>query len=134
VIWHWGALDSQWIKLDRNPRPGMTLLLRANDGGYDETIGFDANIKKSAVRVVVPAQTPPEDDYTGDWRPRQNKPVALAAHLGHVATQAQALCQAVAESTHGDQVIRAGRWHDLGKAHEVFDATMHACPEATTGF
>jgi CRISPR-associated endonuclease/helicase Cas3 len=37
------------------------------------------------------------------------------------------------ETTHRGVAVRASRWHDLGKAHAVFDATMHACERAPAG-
>lgn len=131
--WRWDNLDEAWVKLDRDPRPGMTLLLRAADGGYDAEIGFDASLKKT-VSVVPVEDTPTEPAYGEDWRSRQRLPVMLADHLGHVAEHAKQLCKAVNKITYAEPVIRAGRWHDVGKAHKVFDATMHACDKAPAGF
>ncbi|MHB1544331.1 MAG: type I-G CRISPR-associated helicase/endonuclease Cas3g [Gammaproteobacteria bacterium] len=131
--WYWDTLGDQWVKLDRNPRPGMTLLLKAANGGYDERIGFDAGLNKRVV-AIAPEKSMPENAYGEDWRSRQNKAIALTAHLGHVAAQAQRLCSAVGEAKNDASVIRAGRWHDLGKTHKVFDATMHSCDKAPAGF
>lgn len=133
-LWHWDALDERWSRLDRDPRPGMTLLLRAADGGYDKAIGFDATIKKSPVPVLAMEIPSRKDGYGEDWRSRQDKPVALPDHLGHVARHAADLCAKVGEAVHSGPVIRAGRWHDLGKAHKIFDATMHTCDKAPAGF
>lgn len=133
TLWRWDNLDSRWVKLDRNPRPGMQLLARASDGGYDNAIGFDASISRSPVVPVTSAMTALAPSYSDDRRSHQNRPVALAAHLGHVADHAARLCDALDEASHKSSVVRAGRWHDLGKAHAVFDATMHACPEAPDG-
>src|SRR3546814_4888417 len=80
--WFWDALDEQWVKLDRAPRPGMTLLQRAAAGGYDPTIGFDANVKTPPVSIVPPTASAPEQAYSEDWRSRQNKPVPFAEPLG----------------------------------------------------
>ncbi len=137
--WYWDTLgdkkrNGQWMKLDHEPHPGMTLMLRAADGGYVEHLGFDATIKKPKVPLVTVAASERQDAYGEDWGSRQNKPVALPAHLGHVAAQAGALCKALEETTHSASVVRAARWHDLGKAHEIFDATMHACEQAPQGF
>lgn len=137
--WYWDTLGNekhsgQWAKLSREPRPGMTLLLRASDGGYNKNIGFEASIKKPPVSVVATALTPEEDAFPDDRRSRQSRPVALPDHLSHVAAQAEILCEAVGEITHKASVVRAGRWHDLGKAHEVFDTTMHACEAVPAGF
>jgi CRISPR-associated endonuclease/helicase Cas3 len=134
TIWRWESLDSQWVRLDRAPCPGMTLLLRAADCGYDAAIGFDPSITKPPVPIVAVDSMSFERAYADDWRSQQPKPVPLTDHLGHVAAQASDLCDAVDETTHKGSVVRASRWHDLGKAHTVFDATMHACIQAPAGF
>ncbi|HSH85502.1 MAG TPA: CRISPR-associated helicase Cas3', partial [Guyparkeria sp.] len=134
ILWRWDALDERWVKLDRDPRPGMTLLLRAADGGYDRALGFDAALKKPPVPVLTHDAIIPADAYGGDRRSQQLKPVALSDHLGNVARHAADLCVKVGETAHNASVVRAGRWHDLGKAHAVFDATMHTCSKAPAGF
>ena len=51
--------------------------------------------------------------------------VPLADHLRHVAGEAESLCAALgADQAARAAVVRAARWHDLGKAHEVFQDTM----------
>lgn len=137
--WYWDTLGDdrrtgRWVKLDRNARPGMTLLLRASDGGYDAATGFDATQKTPPVPVIPTSSDIEESAFGGDELSRQNKPVALDDHLGHVAAQAESLCLALGETEQKASVVRAGRWHDLGKVHEVFDATMHACEQAPAGF
>ncbi len=134
ALWHWDTLDNAWVKLERDPRPGMIILLNADIGGYDTNVGFDAGLKKPPVPTIPPSQTIPENAYGEDWRSYQNKPIALADHLRHAADQVQRLCSAVGEVTNKTSVVRAARWHDLGKTHQVFDATMHACDKAPAGF
>lgn len=132
--WRWDSLAERWTKLDRQPRPGMTLLLRAQDGGYDPQIGFDLGRDKSPVEVIAPEIEATQEVYNEDWRSQQPIAVKLPDHLAHVAEQARQLCEAVDESEKQDTVIRVGRWHDLGKAHIVFDATMHGCDQAPEGY
>ena len=51
--------------------------------------------------------------------------VPLAEHLRHVTAEAEALCEALGvDADTRAAVTRAARWHDLGKAHEVFQDTM----------
>ena len=51
--------------------------------------------------------------------------VPLADHLQHVAAEADSLCTAIdVPPGTRETVLRAARWHDLGKAHEVFQDTM----------
>lgn len=131
-LWTWDALNQRWTRLNRAPRPGMQLLASAAFGGYDAVIGFDPSTRKPPVPVLdAPTQAP--ESYAEDWRSRQNRPIMLTDHLAHVAAHARRICNQVDEKVHRDAVIRAARWHDLGKAHHVFDATMHACDLAPAG-
>lgn len=137
-VWYWDALgdnrrNGQWTKLHRRPRPGTTLLMRAADGGYDKAIGFDLGLKESPVDVIPHDASTSQDSYGDDWRSKQNRSVILPAHLGHVAEQARTLCSHVDQNAHRDSVIRAGRWHDLGKLHEVFQKSMYRCHKDAQG-
>jgi len=133
ALWKWDSLDDKWARVDPNRvRPGMTLLARAADGGYDTSVGFDASLKK-AVGITTLAAATSENAYGKDWRSHQKLPVALTDHLGHVADHAAKLCDDVGESVCKNSIVRAGRWHDLGKAHKIFDATMHVCDKAPAG-
>lgn len=136
ALWQWDALSSNWVRLagGRAPRPGMTLMARAADGGYDAELGFMPELKKPSVpQLAVVSKELSEETFSGDRRSRQIRPVMLPSHLGHVADHADRLCLAVGESEQRGPVVRAGRWHDVGKAHEIFDRSMHACPEAPQG-
>ncbi|MDZ7662596.1 CRISPR-associated helicase Cas3' [Thiohalophilus sp.] len=132
--WRWDTLIGRWVKMNREPRPGMTLLLRAIDGGYDSQIGFNIGLDKLPVEIITPENGTTPEVYDEDWRSQQSVPVRLPEHLAHVAEQARQLCEAVGESVKQETIVRAGRWHDLGKAHDVFDATMHRCDKAPEGY
>lgn len=129
TLWYWDTLDRQWSRLTREPRPGVILLASAADGGYDEITGFDPALKKSRVLTHAPEEDRENDTFSEDWRSQQNKPVPLTDHLEHVADHAIFLCEAVSESQHQDSIVRAGRWHDLGKLHKVFQKSMYRCKD-----
>lgn len=134
--WCWDSLAGKWQLLSSAPRPGMTLLLAAADGGYDEKLGFisDGQQAKEPVPIVECEQGEQTESYGDDWRSRTKKTsVLLADHLGNVASAAKSLCDAVGEDDNARKVIRAARWHDVGKAHKVFQESMHLCPEAPEG-
>jgi len=133
--WYWDSLAREWQSLNGAPRPGMTLLLDAADGGYDATLGFineGAQAKKPVVEVEG-EQLDQQGSYGDDHRSRTTAPILLEDHLGNVAGAAKLLCDAVGEKENAHEVIRAGRWHDVGKAHEVFQESMHRCAEASAG-
>ena len=130
-----------WAQLREDPWPGLTLLVDVAAGGYSEVLGFTGDPADTRIPV-----TPPEEQQTTttgvprdlqpdaggeaeghDEDPRSGigVPVSLAAHLGHVAEEAEKLCEKL-EVDPGIRtaIVRAARWHDLGKAHEVFQNTM----------
>jgi CRISPR-associated endonuclease/helicase Cas3 len=133
IAWRWDSLAGSWERLENDPRPGMILLLAAKEGCYDAGLGFTADAK-GVVAVSEPTIETRHEHYDADWRSSTRIPVALVDHLGHAARQAQHLCAAVGEKNFSLQVIRADRWHDLGKAHEIFDASMHRCDDAPKGY
>lgn len=124
--WSWDSLASRWIKFASPLRPGITLLLRASDGGYDPKLGFTTKSRKPVV-PIPPIDQPSIESYSEDWRSTAQHPVELAHHLADVANTAHALCERLDESS--PAIVRAAAWHDVGKAHWVFQTTLTACEE-----
>ncbi len=119
----WDGLAKIWKKIDQ-PCPGMTLLLPARYGGYDLESGFDPT-KKQPVPVALLETGNTDDSFTGDQDSRKTKAIELPAHLRHVFEHAQQLVDQVhAQSTGKHAVLTAAAWHDVGKAHEVFQHTL----------
>jgi CRISPR-associated endonuclease/helicase Cas3 len=138
--WYWDTLgdskrSGQWAKLTRNPRPGMTLLLRAADGGYDKAIGFDSAQKKPPVKVIAKGQSSAEETFASDYWTQIGRWVPLQEHLTDTARFALDLCRQLGANGELTYCItRAARWHDLGKAHEAFQCALKrvkATPDTT---
>ena len=65
------------------------------------------------------------EGYDEDPHSEIDVPVTLIAHLEHVAEEADKLCISLEVTPEiRTAVVRAARWHDLGKTHEVFQNTM----------
>ena len=130
-----------WTRLTQDPWPGLVVLADATVGGYSEASGFTGNpkdvptpISDNGTLVDGSGETPHVQDgdvggesETHDVDPRSEigVQVLLTAHLRHVEAEATKLC----DRLHVDvdtraAIIRAARWHDLGKAHDVFQDTM----------
>lgn len=121
----WDGLGEHWKAVDQyNVCPGMTLLLRCDNGGYDSVLGFKADSKK--VVEALPQANDAADCYRGDPDSRQIRPIHLEAHLAHVADAAQGLIQNLQRGRDEitEAIATAAAWHDVGKAHEVFQETM----------
>ena len=129
-----GEAPPGWRPFRDDPWPGMTLLVDTGAGGYDEFIGFTgdpehvpapvAGSKDLTAASALPSGAD-EEGHDEDPRSAIGVPVPLTEHLDHVAAEAEALCRtlAVDPETRG-AIVRAARWHDLGKAHVVFQDTM----------
>ena len=117
-----------WTRLTQDPWPGLTLLAELAAGGYSSDSGFTGDPK----RVPDPIELTEQQDVGGetegldeDPRSEIGVPVVLPAHLRHVAEEADGICKAleVDAATHA-AVVRAARWHDVGKAHDVFQRSL----------
>lgn len=121
AMWTWDGLVGQWT-LAKRLLPGLTILLRATEGGYDSKLGLDPKGKQS-VSIVERPPTPAHEDlhYDGDPESEIGRWYGLAAHSGDVAAEATSLAHQLAlPCSFQDPLVMAARWHDLGKAHPVW--------------
>ena len=119
--------------------PGMTLLADVAAGGYSTDAGFTGNV----LHRPEPLDSAGENDYHTESRLTRSahsgesdlhgadplsegaRCVTLANHLAHVEKEAGALCGHLGiAGPEKAALLRAARWHDLGKIHEVFQDTM----------
>ena len=136
-----GTTPPGWTRLIHDPWPGLTLLAGVKAGGYSEAFGFTGNPKHVPGPIMDADESPNEttesqhsprsgaggeaEGHDEDPRSEIGVPVLLSAHLSHVAAEAGALCEALGvDPDTRDAVIRAARWHDVGKVHDVFQKTM----------
>ena len=121
----WDHLDDQWVKVNpRQLRPGLTILLPASAGGYSQ-LGWDP----SSIEVVQPCALTgksPEEATSSD--PNSSIPVALTIveHTRHVCEELCGLLNAIGDVVDdwAAHLKEAARWHDAGKAHEVFQTAV----------
>jgi CRISPR-associated endonuclease/helicase Cas3 len=130
-VFVWDTLARRWTT--PNPkglrlRPGMTLMLKAAVGGYTPQLGL-APEEKQPVPVVMPAVTAADiEAYDDEHRSFLGRAVELSEHLSDVESEVRRLCEGLPVA-HRDAVVRAARWHDVGKAHAAFKGMLlHADP------
>lgn len=134
-VWRWDSLARRWRQHGKNERlrPGMTLMLAAEVGGYRSDLGL-ASDETEPVTPLSPAIAADEEPeaYDGDPRSLLRKAVPLPQHLADVETEARVLC-GLLPAPHTEAIVHAARWHDLGKAHEAFDTMLRRAHEHGTG-
>jgi CRISPR-associated endonuclease/helicase Cas3 len=124
TAWVWDGLADRWERLRQERiRPGLAIMVDRRAGGYEPTLGF-APESKSLVSVdLAPEAGARPDAYGADPGSRHGSFVPLAEHLAAVEREAAALCAALGDPA-APVVTRAARWHDVGKAHPVFQQTV----------
>jgi CRISPR-associated endonuclease/helicase Cas3 len=97
----------------------MALLAPKDLGGYDAAIGWTGRAKDVPDEIRVDG-APPDSDEREELSFACDEFVTLAIHSSDVAREAEALRRSLAGEVPWEQVVRAARWHDLGKAHAIF--------------
>lgn len=138
IAWAPDHLDARrrWRRVEAfTVRPGATVVVAVDQGGYHPERGWDPGAKSPvpAIEVatshhgateVAPLDESTADDpatFIGAW-------VGLADHLADTETAArEILDEAAMSDLNADleaAVVRAAALHDLGKAHPVFQDTL----------
>lgn len=134
----WNYLDGKWQPVSQyRLRPGMTILLQPDSGGYSVEKGWVGDVKVTVEPVMTNTDTEKEDDTTSDNLTFYSKTwQTLAEHSDAAVREMEKLIQSMdgLNSINNLQqlMVLAARFHDSGKAHEVFQKTLrksdHAVP------
>jgi CRISPR-associated endonuclease/helicase Cas3 len=133
LAWRWesdrrGA--GSWIPVRGSEvRPGMALMLEGGQGGYDVQMGWTGRRADVIADLPPPGQGARWDDEADSeseyW-------ASLASHLGDAGEQARLLVAKLGLPEELERsVIDAARFHDLGKAHPVWQAALPGRTDTT---
>jgi len=135
-IWRWDFLDKKWEKADTAKiTPGQVFLVHADAGGYSANTGWTPESNNRVDPAALPSgatgETPDATDddrlcRVGVWQ-------TIAEHAEEVCRELDAIVAALPlASGDADALRKAARWHDWGKAHEVFvSALPDGMPDAS---
>lgn len=134
-FYRWDSLDGRWRVFQNDLRPGLILMLDQKAGGYSERFGLDPSSRESVASLDLDPASGEIETYGGDERSRRTREVRLVDHLGNVTCAVRELCRSLDCSAFERRVVEeAAAWHDVGKAHPIFQTTMHGCsPEDAAG-
>jgi len=128
--YRWSSLERVWERISPDRViPGMTLLLPVRAGGYDPVLGWTG--EPTDRPAPIPSDAQPDDHDAADLLSYGCADyVTLATHAQDVAEELRTLAAAIAGELPWAVLERAARWHDLGKAHRVFqDMLTSRLPE-----
>ena len=130
-MWCWDHLEKRWMR-PISISPGMVLMLRRSDGRYSAEIGWTGNKTDIPEPVKVGNLTEESND---DDRYASTGWQTLAEHSEMAVKEIETILSVcgLPEKNWEEALLNAARWHDAGKAHEVFQAAMLGDPpEADT--
>ena len=146
----WDHLDGVWARVDpKEIRPGMTIMLPADLGGYDwdkqtETgKGWDSG-SRTTVSSVSPVEATSLATASPDAAPEAvgsdinsslgGQPLTIAEHTGNVHRElTQILDSLGVPDPWRTNLLDAARWHDVGKAHDAFQAGIRFANQKLKG-
>lgn len=128
TVYTFNHLTERWELCGKSVVPGKTYLVPASAGGYTPELGFTGKKLKKGEEVEV-FNTSEVEPESMDSDPRSFKKswITLADHTEHVVTECEGLLVSLGiDGQTSELMLRAARWHDTGKAHEVFQHVLAA--------
>lgn len=125
----------EWVKVRPadSIRPGEMLLVACAAGGYDPELGWTPKATTAVPSVTTSGRSDAGPDDTdqpigGETSSRAGEWVTLRRHLEEAEAAVRELTEALAPSglspTQIEAAAVAGRLHDIGKAHPVFQDSL----------
>jgi CRISPR-associated endonuclease/helicase Cas3 len=125
-MWIWDALDEEWrlVTASTPLHPGLAIMLRSASGRYIPVEGWNATRSKPAAPFVPFQEVTHDERYGGDPTAERQWEL-LAAHTDEVVAETARLANACdIASPLRETLLDSARWHDAGKAHQVFQTSM----------
>jgi len=131
VAFRWDGLDRHWLPVKKDSVwPGLSLLLHVSEGGYAEDLGWTGKNEGAVLAVPLLDGLTSNDAFDEDrftFAPIIKRFVSLKDHATDVAQEMKALKAALDDPAlivPWSELLTAARWHDVGKAHEVFQKML----------
>jgi len=127
-------VQERWIQIEEaDLRPGQRLLLESRQGGYSPETGWSKSVSSPVVPLAADVDKAVAEAETHDADPSTFRGYrqALAAHCREVHEKMQELLNNLANlqlAGFERALLEAAAYHDWGKAHAVFQQTLHNGP------
>jgi CRISPR-associated endonuclease/helicase Cas3 len=124
-VFTWSFANEEWSKVNSNQLfPGMLAVTRCTEGGYTAAEGWSQDSKAKVEPVQV--REGPVDGDSSDKRSFPKFRQTLREHTDRVVEEIKVLIETTnLAPEYAAALLTAATLHDWGKAHEVFQATLH---------
>lgn len=122
-MWRWNHVGREWVKPEAI-FPGLVLMLRASEGGYDSKLGWTGKAKTTDPILAVGNKA--EEDNDSDPYAGKREWATIAAHTDRVVAVVSGILDSLKPTIElwRHDLLTAARWHDVGKGHAVFQAAI----------
>lgn len=128
--WQWNALNKKWESV-KAARPGAVYLLHVSSGGYSDDLGWTGDVKTKPT-AHPPAMSESPESYIDDRSTFVCYDLSYQQHVDGVVQQTSVIARAVGLTEAYQKMLRlAALWHDVGKAHRVFQKMLCGEEEPT---
>jgi CRISPR-associated endonuclease/helicase Cas3 len=130
--WIWDYLSRSWVLVTRDKLyPGQVVVVAQDVGGYHPERGFTGQSSDAPPAVLVPDLADRAQDLADEAEEAEELSAfpyrTVATHGLEVGQTSAGLAQALGlDPALGRLMHLAGRWHDLGKTHAAFQASIRA--------
>lgn len=116
----WDHLNERWVRADwQRAYPGQIYLLHFSAAGYAPQVGWNPKLETPV--QVLPLRETKEPEANDHDDLSQTSWQLISEHTDQVCSQLDSiLSQLPLERCESNALRIAGRWHDCGKAHQVF--------------
>ncbi len=138
-IWKYDVLDGYWER-SYDVHPGQTYLIYSKSGGYTEEKGWHVKLDDYVkpvekdledkshpdnINKTKPISESEEESLNSDPISENSDWITLNDHTVHVLTKTKKILEQLEHLTElKDVMIIVAKYHDIGKAHTVFQNTM----------
>jgi CRISPR-associated endonuclease/helicase Cas3 len=124
-VYAWNFATERWTEADKDRLyAGMMVVTRAREGGYTEKEGWSPE-SKGRVEPLSPGTDETEGD-SSDQKTYRYYRQTLRSHTQRVVEEMELLLGGQKlDPVHSDALRKAAAKHDWGKAHPVFQTTLH---------
>ena len=120
----WNFAERKYERVNHiNVHPGQTILVDCKNGGYSEEQGWDSKINNIVCAITTDPEEP--ESHGRDQTSELSRPVTLENHTKHVCDELEKFLKDLPLETGIKNAVRtAAKYHDVGKAHPVFQESL----------
>jgi CRISPR-associated endonuclease/helicase Cas3 len=120
----WEELSEQWQSIwPSDVCPGMIVMLPRSAGGYSGQLGWTGQANDKLNTAEPPGRF--SDTFEDDTASEQAGWVTIQTHLADTKSAAVRITDALQlDDTPRTAVVTAAEWHDIGKAHQIWQAAL----------